>query len=176
MTSVDCDRFQELKMRISLIRRILDDPARESANIEEEQAIVQKFTLEPLENLADKSFGRQIVDLISSSFSRNRTGAKKPSLAETSDLDFIRGLDSLVGAHPALIDLGQEVFQSLRAYLLRQEDRFVEAKLAGTVSRIRNSREQEKEADLNATYNSTKNDLRRKLWEGVREAMQSGPS
>lgn len=182
MTSVGCKQFQELKTRISLIREVLDDSARGPGNIEEERAIVQKFTLEPLENLMNKSLGRHIMNFFSTSLTapidtfRNRTSAKKPSLDELRDTDFLRGLNDLVEAHPALFDLGQEVFESLRTYLSSQEDRFVEADLPSTLSRIRKAREQDKEAELNAAYHSTKRGLAGKLWEDVRGALRSGPS
>lgn len=182
MSSVSCDRFKELKMRIGLIQGILDSPAREPGNIEEERAIVQKFTLEPFENLVNKSFRQHIVDFFSTTLTssidtfRNRTGAKRPNPAKLSDIDFLHGLNSLVEAHPALFDLGQQALESLQMYLSSQEDRFVEANLAGTLSRIRKAREQDKESELNATYQSTKRDLRGKLWEDIRGAMRSGPS
>lgn len=187
MTDVPSKRFQELKMRISIIAETLYRGPKRTKD--EQQAIIKDVLDEPLEDLKNgtssgksalvwlKSGFEAIFPIVGSKDKDTSTNVKNQwNNTGTSDLEFLRRLNDWVQTYPTLFELGQEVTKSLQDHLSEQEEIFLQMHLDTTVIASQRSREGVAAVQAEATYKSNWSHLWTELWSSVRKAMQPDAS
>lgn len=184
-THIPSERFQELKMRISVIQELFHLGLGRTR--EQQQSIIKLVLEEPFENLENLRNGHaetkcssvlwKIIDIVlpmtGSTDSPTDTRIQWNGL---DDLEFLRGLPTLVETYPVLMRLREQISKNLAIYVSSQEDSFVQAHLGKIMANVRRLHEEGVKTRMDASCSSRNESLWQTLWSDVRRALRWDPS